>query len=113
MNSNVNHPDAELEAEIIGMLEHLKFAPITITPMSDSSGYRWRCVDLKMHGSGSTFVEALEEALNQTMGLLRAMEAEELNPADLPESILANLPSGNLEYLQRRYERQQERKPEK
>jgi hypothetical protein len=40
-----------------------------------------------MHGSGSTIVEAL-------------------NPAELPENILTNLRPGNLEYLQRRYDRQ-------
>ena len=105
-----NDTSAGLEAELIEMLGRLKYASITFTPIRGSTGYTWRCADLKMYGSGPTFVGTLEEALNQTMGVLWALEPEMLNPAELPESILANLPPGNLEYLQRQYARQQERR---
>lgn len=103
---------AELEAEIIEMLERLKYASITITPVSGSNVYDWRCVDLKMHGSGSTFVDALENALNQTMGLLWALEAEMLNPDDIPESTRALIPDWNMELLRQRYTRKQQERRE-
>ncbi len=107
-----NHTGADLEAEIIEMLERLKYASITITPESGSTGYNWRCVDLKMHGGGFTFVEALEQALNQTMGVLWALDADMDNPDELPESIRAILPPGNLELLRRRYQKKQQERRE-
>lgn len=107
-----NHTGADLEAEIIEMLRRLKDAPITFTPIRGSTGYDWRCATLKAHGSRFTFVEALEEALNQTMGLLWALEAEMYNPDDLPESTRALIPDWNMELLRRRYARKQQERRE-
>jgi len=112
MSVNENHSPADLETEITEMLERLKFAPITITRSGGSSYYDWKCLNLKMHGAGFTFAEVLEEALNQTMGLLWALEAEELSPAEIPESVRANMPTWNLEFLQRRYDRKQQERRE-
>jgi hypothetical protein len=108
MSSN----DTGLEAEIIEMLGRLKYASITMTPIRGSTGYEWECADLKMYGSGFTFVEVLERALNDTMAALWALDADMDNPDELPESIRAILPPGNLEILRLRYLRKQQERRE-
>jgi hypothetical protein len=53
-------------------------------------------------GSG-IFVEALEDALGQTMAYLWAVEEERVpDITDIPESVLANMTEWNVRLLQRR-----------
>ena len=103
---------AELEAEVIETLNRLKFAPISMARLGSSNFYEWQCASLKTHGSGSTFVEALEDALNQTMGLLWALETDMDDPDELPESIRAHIPAWNMELPRRRYARKQQERRE-
>jgi len=51
-NDSSNYTGADLEAEIIEMLERLKYASITITPMSGSNVYNWRCAAAGPRSSG-------------------------------------------------------------
>jgi len=46
------------------------------------------------------------------MGVLWALDADMDNPDELPESIRAILPPGNLELLRRRYEKKQQERRE-
>ena len=116
LDGHGNHTRAELEMEIIEMLRHLKIAPIVMTRadgdnLVDIGRYNWEFLQLR--GGGYTIVEALEDALNQSMAWLWAVEEERVpDISDIPESVRANLPEWNLKLLQQRYEKKQREREE-
>jgi hypothetical protein len=116
LDGHGNHTRAELEMEIIEMLRHLKIAPIVITRADgdnvlDTGRYNWEFLQLR--GGGYTIVEALEDALNQTMAYLWAVEEERVpDITDIPESVRANMSEWNVKLLQRRWEKKQRERQE-
>jgi len=115
LDDHGNHTRAELEMEIIEMLRRLKVAPIIMTrdDGADSSlgHYNWEFGMLR--GSGYTIVEALEDALNQSMAYVWAVEEERVpDITDIPESVLANMTDWNVELLQRRWEKKRRERQE-
>ncbi len=115
LDDHGNHTRAELEMEIIEMLRRLKVAPIVMTrdDGGDSSlgHYNWEFGALR--GKGYTIVEALEDALNQTMAYVWAVEEERVpDITDIPESVLANMTDWNVELLQRRWEKKRRERQE-
>jgi hypothetical protein len=115
LDDHGNHSRAELEMEIIEMLRRLKVAPIIMTrdDGADSSlgHYNWEFGMLR--GSGYTIVEALEDALNQSMAYVWAVEEERVpDITDIPESVLANMTEWNVQFLQRRWERKRHERQE-
>ena len=117
LDGHGNHTRAELEMEIIEMLRHLKIAPITMT-RSDDSGlglgvgrYNWEFLTLR--GGGFTIVEALEDALNQSMAWLWAVEEERLpDISDIPESVRPKIPEWNVRLLEKRWEKRRREREE-
>ncbi len=115
LDGHRNHTRAELEMEIIEMLRRLKVAPIVMTRDDGGSSslghYNWEFGALR--GSGYTIVEALEDALNQTMAYLWAVEDEQVpDISDIPESVRANMSEWNVKLLQRRWERKRRERQE-
>ncbi len=70
--------------------------------------YNWEFGALR--GKGYTIVEALEDALNQTMAYVWAVEEE--RAPDIPASVLANMTDWNVERLQRRWEKKRRERQE-
>lgn len=117
LDDHDNHTRAKLEMEIIAMLRRLKVAPIVMTRAEDDGlglgvgSYNWEFGTLR--GSRSTFVEALEDALSQTMAYLWAVEEERVpDVMDIPESVRANMTEWNVQLLQRRWERKRRERQE-
>ncbi len=115
LDDHGNHTRAELEMEIVAMLRRLKVAPIVMTREDggDSSlgHYNWEFGALR--GKGYTMVEALEDALNQTMAYVWAVEEERVpDISDIPASVLANMTDWNVELLQRRWEKKRREREE-
>lgn len=115
LDNHGNHSRAELEMEIIEMLRRLTVAPIVMTrdDGGDSSlgHYNWECGALR--GRGYSIVEALEDALNQTMAYLWAVEEERVpDISDIPASVRANMTEWNVELLQRRWEKKRRERQE-
>ncbi len=115
LDDHGNHTCAELEMEIIEMRRHLKVAPIVMTRDDGGSSslgqYNWEFGTLR--GSGYTIVEALEDALNQTMAYLWAVEDERVpDIMDIPESVRANMSEWNVKLLQRRWEKKRQERQE-
>jgi hypothetical protein len=95
LDDHGNHTRAELEMEIIGMLRRLKIAPIVMTRadgdnLLDTGRYNWEFFTLR--GGGYTIVEALEDALNQSMAYLWAVEEESVES----RYVVPPLPSESL-----------------
>jgi len=58
-------------------------------------------------------VEALEDALNQTMACVWAVEEERVpDISDIPATVLANMTDWNVDLLQRRWEKKQRERQE-
>ena len=116
LDDHGNHTRAELEMEIIGMLRRLKIAPIVMTRadgdnLLDTGRYNWEFFTLR--GGGYTIVEALEDALNQSMAYLWAVEEERIpDISDIPESVRPNIPEWNLKLLERRWEKRRREREE-
>jgi hypothetical protein len=115
LDGHGNRSRAELEMELIAMLRRLTIAPITMT--RDDGGdsglglYKWEWGALR--GSGTTIVEALEDALNQTMAYVWAVEEERVpDISDIPASVLANMTDLNVQLLQRRWEKKRQEREE-
>jgi hypothetical protein len=57
--------------------------------------------------------EALEDALNQSMAYLWAVEEERIpDISDIPESVRPNIPEWNLKLLERRWEKRRREREE-
>lgn len=116
LDGHGNHTRAELEMELIAMLRRLKIAPIVMTrddgDSSSSLGhYHWEFGALR--GSGYTIVGALQDALEQTMAYLWALEDERLpDITDIPESVRANMTEWNVKLLEKRWEKKRREREE-
>ncbi len=102
---NGNHTGADLELEIMAMLQRLKVAPIVMTRADDDGVDRYHWEFGSLRSKQRTFVDALEDALSQTMAYLWAVEEERV--PDIPVSVRANMTEWNVELLKRRWERKQ------
>jgi hypothetical protein len=108
LDGHGNHTRAELEMELIAMLRRLTIAPITMTRADggDSSLGRYNWEFYTLRGSGFSIVAALEDALNQSMAWLWAVEEERVpDISDIPESVRPHIPEWNLKLLEQRYEK--------
>ena len=98
----------ELEMELIAMLRQMAI-PIIITRHENagfSAEYQWEA--LHLHGARHSFVEVLQDALIQTMGMLLIMDQV---PLPLPPNLRANMSDENVRWYEARRERKlQERR---